>query len=188
MTKRTAKNKLFYSVLLLVVSLITTVSVVFGWFVIGDPDAQSFVVNVTGISGDVGLKINNINYGGANLVLENALPQSQYLFELAVTPSHSGNVRLTLKNIEGAFYDEASEQYGDMSDVFAVRYPKDVESFTLLSGYTDYVITSSVAAAQGVPVSIEFLLFFNDASPEGVDINIYQGKTLFIEKLLIEII
>lgn len=188
MTRKAARNKLIYSVVLLVVSLLTAVSVAFGWFVTGDPDAGDFVVKVTGISGEVGLKINNVNYGGANLVFDDAVPLSQYLFEVTVTPSRAGNVRLRFNNIDGAFYDEATEQYADMADVFAVRYPKDAEDFTLLSGYTEYVIVSNVPAVADTPLSIEFLLFFSDTPPEGVNMNIYQGRRLFIEKLLIEII
>lgn len=188
MTINLARNKLICSAILLAVSLLCAVSVVFGWFVSDALDESNFVVNVTGISGEVGLKINNENYGGANLILDNAVPLSEYLFELTLTSSRNGNIRLTLKNIDGEFFDEETEQYADMSDVFAVRYPKDSGDYTLLSGYTDYVIVSNVAVQADMPVVIEFMLFFTDTPPEGVDMNIYQGGTLFIEKLLIEII
>lgn len=187
MIKKAAKKNLIYSFLLLVGAVAVTVSAVFGWFVGEQATTDDFFVYVSDASTEVGLDINNQYYGGGNLALEDAYPTMEYLFTVSVVPAYNGHIRLFFVGMDGAFYDESFDMDGDMTDVMAIRYPVESPTYTLLSDLDDGLIVDDITAYAGFEVEIEFLLFFNDQPPEGLDINLYQGKTLQIQRLVIEV-
>ena len=187
MTKLTAKKKLIYSVVILVFALIVTVSVVFGWFSMNNNTNNDFIVTVTDISASVSLRINNVDHNGSSLALENAMPLSEYIFEITVLASSDGMVRISFVNAEGSFFDEEYDLNGDMCDIMAIKYPFDSQTYTPVSELQNNVILSGAPIAANTPTVVKFTLFFSNVPPEGVDINIYQNKTFTVEKLKIEI-
>ena len=183
-----SKTNVILSGLVLLVVLLLIVSVVFGWFILNqDAGTNDFVVNVTNISCEATLEINNELYGGNNLTIDNALPGSEYVFELNIVSSQDGLVRLSFINVDGAFYDEEYDESGDMGDVMAVRYPTTSPTYSSVNNLTNGIIASDISITANVPTTVEFVLFFNEVPPAGKDINLYQGESFFIEKLKIEV-
>lgn len=183
-----SKSNVILSALTLLIVILIVVSVVFGWFVINkNSTTNEFVVNVTDISCEASLKINNELYGGNNLTIDNALPLSEYNFELTVISSQDGQVRVSIINPQGTFYDSEYDETGDMRDIMAIRYPSSSQTYTTINNLTNGIIANDIIVVANVPVVIEFILFFNDIPPEGKDINLYQGKSFSIEKLKIEV-
>ena len=183
-----SKTNVILSALVLLVVVMLIVSVIFGWFIMNeDAGTNDFIVNVTNISCDASLEINNELYAGNNLIIDNALPGSEYVFELSIVSSQDGLVRLSFINPEGEFYDEEYEESGDMGDVMAVRYPTTSSTYTTINNLTNGIIASDISIEANVLLTVEFIVFFNDVPPVGKDINLYQGKTFSIEKLKIEV-
>ena len=187
MDKKTAKKNLIYSFALMAGALIVAGSAVFGWFMAEDASTNDFFLQISGASTEVGLHINDVYYGGGDLVLEDAYPTTEYLFKISVIPAYDGHIRLTFAGIDGEFYDENFEMHGDMQDVFAIRYPLENPEYILLSDLDNGLILDDAPAYQGQETDVEFLLFFNDQAPEGIDINLYQNKSLTIKRLIIEV-
>lgn len=183
------KNKLIYSFILVIIAIFIVATTIYGWFTINDNvNTGGFLIYVRGnISAH--LYVDGVNYVGNYLSLGHTLPGDEYLFQLFISVSENSTdsfIRISIVNPMGEFFSEEFNKYGDMSDVMAIKYPYDSETYTRINDLDNYIISQDIPILEGEPTEVKFLLMFTYEPPEGEDINLYQGKSFTIDKIKIE--
>lgn len=192
----TEEKKKIYSVLVfplaIVLFLAGSVTGVFAWLNSFNA-VKSNELPVGVISGDdVSM---NVYWGDEKIDMyffNNLLPGMEITFELVAKSMAYNRARIFLEGVSGEF--EYTDNNGNVrtantEDVFALKNPED-GSLTYIAELKDSeykVYDEPVTFSPDGKIRFSFILVFcEDSLDPRVDINVYQGKVLYIAKIMLE--